>query len=412
MRRIFLVLLMVISMLLPIGCSMFIPVPEKALSVAVMIDNCTENKTINFNEKPNNGSGVLYHKKGNKYFILTNRHIVPNKRYNCQVFIYDQKTKQHSHQEAIETITFPDDFLDVAILQFTSNNKYPTAKLGDSNKIKVGDTIYIAGAPKTSPDFPIRSVLVKEGNIENTKVTDKNEEGYQWIYSNQTTNGMSGAPILDTGGRLVGIHGKTDSREGYKANLGIPLALFKDYIISKSSEKSPPQDNLLATIPIWVWIVTAIIWIVWGILSIDTLKPAIALPFLFVSGVLAGFGCWLLAQDLVVFGVLLGVVFGVLLGVVFGVQLGVKGVVRGVEGGLGVVVSCVWIVVWFVVSAGLDNPVGGVVCSVVLGPVCGVVNDLIADSSNRIPMAILIVIVSGLGGVLGYYSGGYLLSVL
>lgn len=352
MRRIFLVLLMVISMLLPIGCNMFTSVPEKALKIAVMIDNCSQNQTINFNETVSDGSGVLYHKEGNKYFVLTNRHVVQDNRYNrynCQVFIYDQKTKQHSQQEAIENINFPDDFLDVAILQFTSNNKYPTAKLGDSNNIKVGDAIYIAGAPEKSPALPIRSVLVKEGNLENTKVTDNNEEGYQWIYSNQTTSGMSGAPIFNTGGRLVGIHGKTDSREGYKANLGIPLALFKDYIISKSPEKSPPKTNQpspvkkanpLAKIPIWVWIVTAIIWIAWGILSVKYTQFAIALPFLLVSGVMAGFGYWLFVSD-VVASVALGVVAGVVAGVALGVVVG--------DVVFGVVVNTVFLVVFFLV---------------------------------------------------------------
>jgi hypothetical protein len=55
---------------------------------------------------------------------------------------------------------------------------------------------------------------------------------------------MSGAPVLDSRGNLVAIHGKTDLRDGYKANLGIPVALFKDNIIEKK------EFNF----PVWEWV--------------------------------------------------------------------------------------------------------------------------------------------------------------
>jgi hypothetical protein len=64
MRRIVLVLLMLVSMLLPIGCNMLSSVEQKALQVAVIIDGCGA------------GSGVIYQKQGNIYQVLTNRHVV------------------------------------------------------------------------------------------------------------------------------------------------------------------------------------------------------------------------------------------------------------------------------------------------------------------------------------------------
>ncbi|HEY9701037.1 MAG TPA: trypsin-like peptidase domain-containing protein, partial [Allocoleopsis sp.] len=220
-----LVLLMLISMLLPLGCSTSVSVQDQAQKVAVIIDTCGA------------GSGVIYYHDKNTYQVLTNRHVVaPSKspyikgeinQSNCIVVPFDQAIY------TVEKVTFPLDNLDLAILQFSSDKQYQTVSLGDSQNVKVGDTVYIAGAPEKSPEFPQRAILVKKGEIENTTITDPKNEGYNIVYNNQTTKGMSGAPILDSGGKLIGIHGKTDVREGYKANLGIPLALFKDNITPK-----------------------------------------------------------------------------------------------------------------------------------------------------------------------------------
>jgi hypothetical protein len=88
------------------------------------------------------------------------------------------------------------------------------------------------------------------------------------------------------------------------------------------------------------------------------------------------------------------------LGVVKNEVVGVVGVVvLGVV--LGVVGSGVTLDVVQSVEAGVASSV-----------VWGVVNNLIADSSNKIQIASNIVIISGLGGVLGFCGGYYLWSVL
>ncbi|NJO79259.1 MAG: serine protease [Cyanobacteria bacterium RM1_2_2] len=54
--------------------------------------------------------------------------------------------------------------------------------------------------------------------------------GYEFLYTNPTEQGMSGGPILDTSGQLIGIHGQAegDRLEGliYGYSLGIPIDRF------------------------------------------------------------------------------------------------------------------------------------------------------------------------------------------
>jgi uncharacterized lipoprotein YajG len=64
MRRFLLILLILISMLLPIGCSTSVSVQEQTLKVAVIIDNCGA------------GSVAIYYHDKNTYQVLTNRPVV------------------------------------------------------------------------------------------------------------------------------------------------------------------------------------------------------------------------------------------------------------------------------------------------------------------------------------------------
>ena len=398
---------MLISMLLPIACSTSVSVQEQALKVAVIIDKCGA------------GSGVIYYHDKNTYQVLTNRHVVaPSKspyikgeinQSNCIVVPVDQTIN------TVEKIIFPLDNLDLAILQFSSDKEYQTVSLGDSQNVKVGDTVYIAGAPEKSDVVSQRAILVKDGKIESTTITDPNGQGYNLVYGNQTTKGMSGAPILDSGGKLIGIHGKTDVREGYKANLGIPIALFKNDVIPKSPvtptptntptpETTPDETNLVIPRSVLKAKVSAflnnnaqglvllgVVMVIWGIVAMVNENAALSLAFIVVSCVIAGSG-WVLVP--LVSGVVWDVVWSVASGVVSGV---VWGLVWSVSWGV------VWDVVWSVAS--------GVASGVVLGVVLGVFQKL-DKSLSKTQIRLLIMAIGVVGHVVGYFGGNYLVSLL
>jgi tetratricopeptide (TPR) repeat protein len=82
------------------------------------------------------------------------------------------------------------------------------------------------------------------------------DQGYSLVYSNFTRRGMSGGPILDEKGELIGIHGKGDKDAGIKIgrNLGIPfkqlLTVASDLGIALQTtyftSRSPQQLNSAA----------------------------------------------------------------------------------------------------------------------------------------------------------------------
>jgi hypothetical protein len=76
------------------------------------------------------------------------------------------------------------DNLYLAILEFSSDKQYQTVYSGDYQNVKVGDTVYIAGAPEKSDVVSQRAILVKDGKIENTTITARkflNNNVWVWV---------------------------------------------------------------------------------------------------------------------------------------------------------------------------------------------------------------------------------------
>ncbi|MDF5733721.1 MAG: serine protease, partial [Rhizonema sp. PD38] len=112
---------------------------------------------------------------------------------------------------------------DLALLQFRSNEAvYAVATVGDSSSLKVGDKVFVGGFilkannpvqknltpnPYPQADRGVSGKFVfTEGEV--SLVLNKAlEGGYQIGYTNDIRKGMSGAPLLNHLGEVVGING-------------------------------------------------------------------------------------------------------------------------------------------------------------------------------------------------------------
>jgi tetratricopeptide (TPR) repeat protein/S1-C subfamily serine protease len=171
------------------------------------------------------GSGVIIKRQGNVYTILTAAHVVATED-KYKVVAPDGK------QYAIDYKTikrFPDK-IDLAILQFTSDQEYRVVEIGDSTKAVAGTPSYVAGFPLQSAESTIQHYRFSDGQI-SANAAHPLEEGYALAYWNDTFSGMSGGPLLDKQGRLIGIHGqsKVDAdlveNKGINPNTGIKFGL-------------------------------------------------------------------------------------------------------------------------------------------------------------------------------------------
>jgi Protein of unknown function (DUF2808)/Trypsin-like peptidase domain len=182
-------------------------------------------------EGTGSGSGVIFRKQGNKYFVLTAKHVVQTP----EAYRLSTSDGQHYSISSSEIQRFPD--VDLAIIPFTSPQSYPTIKLGNSDRLSEGDSVYIAGWPAAGAAIP-HIYQLTSGAISGLSPRPL-PGGYRLIYTNVTRAGMSGGPIFNDRAEVIGIHGQAEGREVFlpsrespseviKAgfNLGIPINTF------------------------------------------------------------------------------------------------------------------------------------------------------------------------------------------
>jgi tetratricopeptide (TPR) repeat protein/V8-like Glu-specific endopeptidase len=174
-----------------------------------------------------NGSGILLQKQGDVYTILTAAHVVKNERASHTITTPDGRT----YQPIVNSIRRYQGDVDLAVLKFRSSATYKLAELGNSNVLKGGMNLYVAGFPAPTQVITESVFVFREGKVTaNSKRAFKN--GYSLLYSNDTLPGMSGGPVLNEAGQVVGIHGRSDREQESRAktgfNAGIPIARFAD----------------------------------------------------------------------------------------------------------------------------------------------------------------------------------------
>lgn len=161
------------------------------------------NNTLGFSTS---GSGVIIAKQGNIYTVLTANHVVASLAQE-----YSIRTHLEKNYTAIRIQRLPknDRDIDLALIQFQSREQYPVAPMGESKRAVVGSTIYVAGYPLPIA-FGSERKLEFTGGIVSSRLGYASS-GYGLRYQAVTRRGMSGGPVFDADGRVVGIHGQGDT---------------------------------------------------------------------------------------------------------------------------------------------------------------------------------------------------------
>ncbi len=179
-----------------------------------------------------NGSGVIVASDGNSYSVLTAAHVV-KKIQDLRVITHDQRTYTISPSDIKRS-----EGTDLAVVKFTSTQRYDVATLGNYS-VSDGAVVFPGGWPapwkigsqqwqwQLNPGF-IRSKEEGEFITQDKRSFSKIDGDYDLIYSSNTYGGMSGGPVFDSAGRVIGIHGKA---EGIGKNilgnsLGISIRTF------------------------------------------------------------------------------------------------------------------------------------------------------------------------------------------
>jgi tetratricopeptide (TPR) repeat protein len=175
-----------------------VEVSKVAQGVTVMIQNAQNPQDT--------GSGFIIKREGETYTVLTAQHVVKNSP------AYTVLTPDKKQYPIIQGSIQPLPGVDLALVQFKSAGAYSVAKLGDSAQNPSGSASFVAGFPGTNEIRPEPEYYFTSGEIA-ANGSRPNKDGYALAYSNPTLPGMSGGPVLNDQGEVIGIHGQAERAE-------------------------------------------------------------------------------------------------------------------------------------------------------------------------------------------------------
>jgi serine protease Do len=154
-------------------------------------------------DKDSHGSGVIIAKSEKTYYVLTANHVV-KKEGKYRIVTGDKQPHQLKEGEVKK---LPG--TDLAVVQFESDKDYKIAKIASAD-VQQGQSIYVTGWPAPSASIPDITRQFTAGVVSNL-LEKPVASGYAIVYDAVTRKGMSGGPVFDTEGRVIGIHGLGDS---------------------------------------------------------------------------------------------------------------------------------------------------------------------------------------------------------
>ena len=171
---------------------------EKVYDSVVVVEVYQNNKLYG------SGSGFIFKREGNKYYIMTNNHVVDSSN-GVKVTLSDNTTFD-------TTLVGKDKYLDIAVLSFESDKDIAVAEIGSSTDVRVGDTVFTVGAPIDSSLFSwtvTRGVLSGKDRMVSVS-TNSNSNTADYIRSALQTDatinsGNSGGPLCNSNGEVIGI---------------------------------------------------------------------------------------------------------------------------------------------------------------------------------------------------------------
>ena len=186
---------------------------EKSIPSVVSISSNNSSVSKNRNGL---GSGVIFSKDG---YIVTNLHIISGEKISV---------KLHNGKIFAAKIIGLDKNTDIAVLKISPEEDLKPIVFGDSEVLKVGDSVLAIGNP-----YGI-GLSVSNGIISATG-RDYGNPYLQLIQTDAAINpGNSGGALINENGNLIGINSKIFSRTG--AYQGIGFAIPSNLVVQISTQ--------------------------------------------------------------------------------------------------------------------------------------------------------------------------------
>jgi S1-C subfamily serine protease len=199
--------------------------------VSVQTQSLTVDNLLQAQTQEAAGTGFIVSADGK---IVTNDHVVAGAQ-QVEVTLPDGTTKPAE-------VLGADQNADLAVLKIDGSN-LPTAKLGDSNDVAVGDPVVAIGNALALQGTP----TVTEGIVSALNRTISEENGVRLQHVTQTdaaiNPGNSGGPLVDSQGQVIGIN---TAVAGQAQNIGFAISIDQaEQVLGQLENGQTPAEPFL-----------------------------------------------------------------------------------------------------------------------------------------------------------------------
>ncbi len=147
------------------------------------------------------GSGVIYKHVGDKYYVVTNQHVVED------ATSFEVRFEDGSTVGAV--LRGVDTLVDVAVLYFITDGSYEVASFADSSDVNKGDIVLAVGHPNGYNFFGSITMGIVSGldrffDVDNDGINDMFVNYIQ--HDAAINSGNSGGALFDSNGDIIGIN--------------------------------------------------------------------------------------------------------------------------------------------------------------------------------------------------------------
>lgn len=148
------------------------------------------------------GTGFVYKKDDDTYYLLTNYHVIEDGD-KVTVTFTDGSIKE-------TTIVGHDEYADIAVLSLKSDEELVVAEIGDNANSRVGDTAFAVGAPLDSAySWTVtRGIISGKDRMVEVSLSNSSSNDYvmKVIQTDAAINsGNSGGPLCNSNGEVIGV---------------------------------------------------------------------------------------------------------------------------------------------------------------------------------------------------------------
>ena len=180
-------------------------------------------KSYNGKSLASTGTGFVYKKDSKNGYLITNHHVIEDAK--------SLKVVNMDGMEVDATVLGSDEYSDLAVLSVDLGVVMGVAKLGDSTKLELGDTLFTVGSPMGEEYKGTVTKGILSGKNRTVSIDLKNSSFMiEVLQTDAAINpGNSGGPLCNISGEVIGVNSMKlvkDEIEGM--GFAIPIEVVKN----------------------------------------------------------------------------------------------------------------------------------------------------------------------------------------